>query len=79
MILNEESWAYVKECNGVIDFLGGEKPSPLSDREVAEILKELEERKKGVVQKHKIDVGATVKIIDGVFINFGGNRRRSFS
>ncbi len=78
MILNEESWAYVKECNGVIDFLGGEKPSPLSDREVAEILKELEERKKGVVQKHKIDVGATVKIIDGVFINFVGTVEEVF-
>jgi transcriptional antiterminator NusG len=70
---NEESWAYVKNVAGVIDFLGGEKPIPLSEKEIANILQELEERKKGVVQKHKVQVGDRVKITDGVFINFIGS------
>ena len=48
---------YVKDTNGVIDFLGGAKPTPLTEKEVDEILKELEEKKKGIVQKHNIDVG----------------------
>ncbi len=72
MDFNEESWAFVKNVAGVIDFLGGEKPSPLSEKEINDILQELEERKKGVVQKHKVDVGDRVKITDGVFINFIG-------
>ena len=72
MILTEESWSYVKFSTGVIDFLGGADPQPLSDAEVKEILEELAERKKGVVQKHQFEVGDNVKITDGVFVNFVG-------
>jgi transcriptional antiterminator NusG len=72
MNLNEEAWAYVKDTPGVIDFLGGEHPAPLTEKEVADIMKELEDRQKGVVQKHKVEVGDKVKITDGVFVNFIG-------
>lgn len=72
MILTDESWQYVKETNGVIDFLGGESPTALTDDEVGEILKDLEEKSKSVTQKHQFNVGDTVKIIDGVFVNFLG-------
>lgn len=72
MEFTDESWAYVKDTPGVIDFLGGEKPVPLSEKEVSDILQELEDRKKGVVQKHKVEAGDKVKITDGVFINFIG-------
>jgi len=72
MEFNDESWAYVKNTPGVIDFLGGDKPAPLTDAEMNNILQELEERKKGVVQKHKVEVGDKVKITDGVFVNFIG-------
>jgi transcription termination/antitermination protein NusG len=72
MDFNEESWAFVKNVPGVIDFLGGETPAPLTEKEVSDILQELEERKKGIVQKHKVEVGDHVKITDGVFINFIG-------
>ncbi len=72
MDLTDESWAYVKGIASVIDFLGGEKPTALTEKEVNEILQELEEKKKGVVQKHKFDVGDTVKITEGVFVNFIG-------
>jgi transcription termination/antitermination protein NusG len=72
MLMNDESWEYVKHTQGVIDFLGGTKPTPLTDYEVAEILKDLEDKSKKVIQKHKFDVGDKVKIIDGVFVNFIG-------
>ncbi len=72
MIFNDESWAYIKDTPGVIDFLGGEKPTPLTEKEVNDIMKELADRQKGVVQKHKVDVGDRVKITDGVFVNFTG-------
>lgn len=72
MTLNDESWQYVKNTTGVIEFLGGEKPTALNDREIEEILKDIEQKKEGVTQKHKFDVGDRVKINDGVFVNFIG-------
>lgn len=72
MNLNDDSWQYVKNTNGVIDFLGGDKPVPLTEREVADILRDLEDKKQKVSQKHKIEVGDRVKITDGVFVNFIG-------
>ena len=72
MNLTDESWDYVKSTNGVIGFLGGEKPVPMTESEVNEILKEIEEKKKGVVQKHQVEPGDQVKIVDGVFVNFIG-------
>lgn len=78
MNLTDESWDFVKKRTGVIDFLGGGNPNPLTDSEVDEILKELEEKKQGVVQKHKFEVGDAVKIVDGVFINFVGTIQEIF-
>ena len=72
MILNEETWQYVKNSQGVIDFLGGNNPTALSDNEVQEILRDLAEKKEKVTQKHKFEVGDRVKITDGVFVNFAG-------
>lgn len=72
MILTDDSWMYVKETNGVIDFLGGGKPVPLSQQEVDEILHDLQARKGEVAYKNKIQVGDNVKITDGVFVNFMG-------
>jgi transcriptional antiterminator NusG len=39
---------------------------------VEEILRDLEDKKQKVIQKHKFNVGDRVKITDGVFINFIG-------
>ena len=72
IMLTDDSWMYVKNTNGVLDFLGGEKPTPLLQSEVDAILNDLEEKKKGVVQKHNIAIGDKVKINDGVFENFIG-------
>lgn len=72
MEFNEDSWSYVKNTAGVIEFLGGGKPTALSDAEVEEILRDLEDKSKRVTQKHKFQVGDRVKIIDGVFVNFIG-------
>lgn len=72
MNLTDDSWQYVKNTPGVIDFLGGEKPTALTEYEVEEIMRDLEEKKEKVTHKHKINVGDRVKIIDGVFVNFIG-------
>lgn len=72
MNLTDDAWMYVRNTNGVLGFLGGERPTPLTQHEVDEILKELQEKKKSVVQKHNITAGDRVKITDGVFVNFIG-------
>jgi transcriptional antiterminator NusG len=78
MNLTDDSWMYVRNSNGVLGFLGGEKPTPLAQGEVDEILRDLEEKKKGVVQKHNITSGDKVKITDGVFVNFIGTVQEVF-
>lgn len=72
MNLTDDAWMFVRNTSGVLGFLGGDKPTPLSQREVDEILSELQEKKKSVVHKHNISIGDTVKIVDGVFVNFTG-------
>ena len=72
MQLTDDSWFFVKNSPGVVDFLGGEKPTELSDAEVDALLRDLESRKSKVTQKHKLQVGDKVKITDGVFVNFIG-------
>src|ERR1700691_3791046 len=76
--LTDDSWMYVRNTNGVLGFLGGEKPLPLAQNEVDVILQDLEEKKKAVVQKHNIAPGEKVKINDGVFINFVGTVQEVF-
>lgn len=72
MELTDDSWDYVKRTSGVLDFLGGANPTPLSEVEVDAILKDLEDKKETVTQKHKFAVGDRVKIVEGVFVNFIG-------
>lgn len=72
MTLNDESWSYISNTPGVIGFLGGDHPTPLTEQEVEEILKDIEDKKQKVIQKHQFEVGDNVKIIEGVFINFIG-------
>lgn len=78
MEFTDDSWMYVKNTNGVIDFLGGEKPLPLPQHEIDTILAELEAKKAGVVHKHNIQIGDKVKINDGVFVNFIGTVQEVF-
>ena len=73
MDITDEAWQYVKNTNGVIDFMGKGKPVPLPDSEVEEILREVQSKQGEVVHKHKFEVGDKVKITDGVFVNFIGS------
>lgn len=72
MTLTDESWLYVKNTDGVIEFLGGERPHELNDNEVEELLRDLENKQSQITQRHKFEVGDKVKIADGVFVNFVG-------
>lgn len=72
MVLNDDTWMYVKSTNGVIDFLGGNKAEPLTDIEVGNLLADLENKEQKVSLKHQFNIGDQVKINDGVFKSFVG-------
>ncbi|MCB1212931.1 MAG: transcription termination/antitermination protein NusG [Chlamydiia bacterium] len=72
LVLTDESWAFLKNVPGVYGFLGGENPVPLTQDEVSHMLKDLEEKRQNIKQKHEFQVGDRVKIIEGVFVNFPG-------
>lgn len=71
MHLNDDSWLVVRTTEGVTGFVGaGNKPTPISDREVEAILKFAKEETPKF--KAKFSKGEAVKIIDGPFTDFLG-------
>jgi len=71
MTLDDESWLAVRTTQGVTAFVGmGNKPTPISDKEVMAIMKfmELEAPK----FRAKFSKGEAVKIVDGPFADFLG-------
>jgi transcriptional antiterminator NusG len=70
--LVEPSWYFIRDTYGVIGFVGGQKPVPLRQQEVESILMQMEDQKEKVKPKVKFEIGETVKIVDGPFLNFSG-------
>jgi len=68
----EPTWRFLKETSGVIGFIGGERPLPLSKAEVDAIVNQVAEKKEKVKPKVQFEPGETVKIIDGPFMSFNG-------
>jgi len=65
-------WYFVRDTQGVIGFVGGEKPVPLSAQEVADMLQQSEKGEEISKPKVQFEVGETVTIKDGAFENFEG-------
>lgn len=71
MILDDPTWLAVRTTPGVTGFVGtGNKPSPLSDLEVANILKFISAPAPRF--KTKFSVSEAIKITDGPFADFLG-------
>jgi len=68
----EPTWRFLKETAGVIGFIGGERPMPLSAEEVDAIVNQVAEKKEKVKPKVEFEPGETVKITDGPFMSFSG-------
>ena len=70
MILDDESWYVVRNTPGVTSFVGsGNKPVPLSEKDVARIQKQ---SKKEPVIRVEFQVGESVRVVDGPFTDFHG-------
>lgn len=72
MELNDETWHIVKETSKVTGFVGGNQPFPILDEEVQKITRRMEEGAERPKPKVLFEVGETVRVIDGPFLNFTG-------
>lgn len=74
MVLNDDTWHLVKETPRVMGFIGGtaEKPAPITQREVDEIMSRLEETVDKPSHKTVYEPGELVRVIDGPFNDFTG-------
>ena len=71
MNMNETSWGVVRNTPGVTGFVGsGTTPTPLNEKEVGEILKQM------TAEAPKVKVGfrkgQSVRVVDGPFVDFVG-------
>lgn len=65
-------WYFIQDTQGVIGFVGGENPVPLKKAEIDRILNQVKESEGRDVPKVAFEVGETVKITDGPFLNLSG-------
>ncbi len=73
MEMNDEVWYFVKNTPGVSGFIGSRtKPTPLSDNEIQNILKQAEEKKEKATPRVIFESGEGVRVIEGPFTNFNG-------
>ena len=75
MDLTDESWHVIKNTPRVTGFLGGSgnRPSPISEKEVAKILSQMEEGIEKPRPKILFEVGEMVRVKEGPFADFNGN------
>jgi transcriptional antiterminator NusG len=68
----EKPWYFIRETPGIIGFVGGERPTPTSAEEIATIKEQISESEDQERPKVHFEVGETIKINDGPFLNFSG-------
>jgi len=70
--LLEKPWYFIKGIDGVIGFIGGERPAEVDVEEINIIKAAVSDSEDVEKPKVNFDVGETVKINDGPFLNFSG-------
>jgi transcriptional antiterminator NusG len=70
--INERTWHFIQDTPGIIRFAGGERPVPLRQDEVDSIVLQVQAKQDKVAPKVAFDIGETIKINDGPFLNLNG-------
>lgn len=71
-ILNTECWRFINDTPGIITFLGGDQPIPLTDKEVSDIFIQQDEHKDKARPKINFEPGEIVTILEGAFKGSSG-------
>lgn len=70
--LNDEVWHMIKDTPKVTGFLGTGKPSPISEKEAAQLMQQIQEGIERPRPSVIYDIGEEVKVTDGPFASFNG-------
>jgi transcriptional antiterminator NusG len=70
--LIEKPWYFIRDTQGIIGFVGGDRPSPAAPEEIEVIKARISESEETERPKVTFELGETVKINDGPFLNFSG-------
>ena len=70
--LLQKPWYFIREAHGVINFVGGDNPSPLKKSEIDRILDQVEDAEGKEKPKIEYTIGEMVKVNDGPFMNLDG-------
>jgi transcriptional antiterminator NusG len=68
----EKPWYFIRDTPGIIGFVGGDRPTATSADEIATIKEQISESEDQERPKVNFEVGETIKINDGPFLNFSG-------
>jgi transcription termination/antitermination protein NusG len=68
----EKPWYFIRDTQGIIGFVGGERPTPTPADEIESIKAQMSDSEDREKPKVHFEVGETIKINDGPFLNFGG-------
>lgn len=68
----EKPWYFIKDIQGVIGFVGGDRPMEVTEDEILVIKAQVMDSEDSERPKVNFEVGETVKINDGPFLNFTG-------
>ena len=68
----EKPWYFIRDTQGIIGFVGGDRPSPTPRDEIEAIKAQMSDSQDREKPKVTFEVGETVKINDGPFLNFSG-------
>lgn len=70
--LLDKPWYFIRETTGIIGFVGGERPVPVGRDEMDVIKEQISQSEDTEKPKVNFEVGETIKINDGPFLNFSG-------
>jgi transcriptional antiterminator NusG len=68
----EKPWYFIRDTPGIIGFVGGDRPTPTPPEDIDSIKDKIAESEDTERPKVEFEVGETVKINDGPFLNFSG-------
>jgi len=68
----DQPWYFIRDTQGIIGFVGGDRPTPTPSEEIESIKVQISDSEDHERPKVTFEVGETVKVNDGPFLNFSG-------
>ncbi len=73
MNLTDENWHLVKNTPKVTNFVGNQKPAPVTDQEIAKIISRMEAGQETPTQIIRFEEWDSIRVVDGAFSGFNGS------